>query len=293
MSANLPFFWQIWVVGLILVSLAFVAYAVIRIYFPKEPLKEHEGLTWDETLAEGSFAPPKWWFWLIISALFFSVIYMALYPGFGNYNGLFDLTTAKEYQQGKQRIDNKYSAKLQKLSDSTIPQLQNNPDAMRLAKNIYNNNCIQCHAPSAKGQANIFPDLTDDDWLWGSSFSQVNHSIKYGRLAVMPAWGAILDDKKIDNLARYVRSLSTKNSTDHAKGKATYQQFCVGCHNLNATGKPLIGAPNLADNISLYGNNLNAIKTSISSGRRGVMPAQQSRLSDLQIKLISAWLTKK
>ena len=291
--ANLPFFWQTWVTGLIVLGLIFLLVLVLRIYFAKD---EHEDeIVWDGDLKEGSAPAPFWWFWLITIALFYSVIYMIFYPSYGNYNGLFNWTVAQNYAESQAKIDDEYYKKLTLLQTSDELSLKKNPQAMRLASNIYAQNCATCHGKDAQGQ-DIFPNLIDQDWLWGDKSEQITHSIAQGRKAIMPAWGAVLEDQAVNQIAAYVKSVSTKDGQNdtkkHADGKAKYQQFCLGCHASNLTGKTLLGAADLSDDIWLYGGDLDAIKHSIKFGRRGVMPAHKDRLDALQIKLLTAWLQK-
>lgn len=292
MLGHLPLFWHIWVVVIILISLIFLAILVIKIYYPKDKHPEEE-VVWDETLIEGIAPPPQWWFWLITSALIFSVLYMIFYPGFGNYKGLFDLTNAKKFTQSKDRINNQYFSKLMHLEKASITQLQNNPEAMTLAKNVYNNNCINCHSKDGLGQ-NIFPNLKDSDWQWGNNDKDIINTITHGRQAVMPAWQAALGDEGVTQIAKFIQNFkANKNDKAHQLGQQKYQQFCLGCHSINGKGNPALGAPNLTDNIWLYGADINSIKTSIANGRSGIMPAQKNRLTPLQIKLLTAWLLVK
>ncbi|MBE8189307.1 MAG: cytochrome-c oxidase, cbb3-type subunit III [Candidatus Thioglobus sp.] len=293
MSANLPLFWQFWVAGLTIISLIFLAILVARVYFPGSQHAEEE-VVWDGDLVEGVSPPPSWWFWLIVSALFFSVIYMIFYPSLGNYNGLFDLTTAKRYTESKENIDNKYYKKLAKLDSLDSKSLQKNAQAMQLASNIFAQNCSACHGKNALGQ-NAFPNLTDENWQWGGANSQIIQTITNGRTGSMPAWKAILGDENVTKVAAYVKSIKTinaKKDKSHAEGKAKYQQFCIACHGANGKGNPALGGVDLTDNIWRFGGDLESIKHSIALGRSGIMPAQKDRLSTLQIKLLAAWLQK-
>lgn len=292
MSATLPFFWQFWVVGLVLISLSFLGFATFRIYFPKaEESHDEDDLVWDKTLKEGTFAPPKWWFWLMMSAIFFNIIYMLLYPGFGNYNGLFNLTSATEIADAKVRIDDRYYRKLHQLNSIPIEDLGKNPDAMQLAANIFVDNCAGCHGADAKGQANIFPDLTDNAWQWGNSHTEIINNITNGRTGFMPPWGVPLGEEGVAQLAEFVQNFAAnKGKEKYQVAEQKYNTFCIGCHNANGKGNKILGTPSLADDIWLYGGDIDAIKHSISKGRKGVMPAQKERLSELQIKLLSAWI---
>lgn len=292
MLDNLPLFWNMWVILITLVGLVFLTTLAIKIYFPKDDHCEEE-VVWDETLIEGTSPPPEWWFWLITAALMFSVLYMIFYPGFGNYNGLFDLTNAKQFTESKSKINNKYFAKLDKLDKLSIVELQKNQDAMVLAKNIYNNNCVNCHSKDAAGQT-IFPNLKDNEWQWGGSSQDIINTITNGRQASMPAWSPILGKENTAKVAKFIKDFNAnKDSKNHKIGKEKYQQFCLGCHGIDGKGNVVLGAPNLQDNIWLYGGDLASINKSIASGRAGIMPPQKDRLSALQVKLLTAWILSK
>lgn len=290
--ANLPFFWQTAVVVLTIVGLMYLLFLGIMIYYAKEPVK-HE-VMWDETLQEGQAAVPAWWFWSGIAAAIFALLYMVFYPSFGNYRGLFNnALLAESYVESKNNIQHEYYQELEKLKQSDITTLQNNPKAMHLASNIFAQNCATCHGKNGVGQER-FPDLTDEEWFWGGTAEQITQSIADGRIAIMPAWNATLGKEGVDDIAKYVKSVAdnTYSEKKHTSGKTKYHQFCVACHGINLQGNLIFGAPNLGDSVWIYGGNLDAIKQSIALGRKGVMPAHKDRLTALQIKLLVAWLSR-
>lgn len=290
--ANLPFLWQTVVVVLTVAGLLYLLFLGITIYFDKKPVA-HE-VIWDENLEEGQAPVPSWWFWSGIAAAIFALLYMAFYPSFGNYKGLFEnALNVERYAESKASIDHDYYRELEALKQEDIATLQSNDDAMKLAKNTFAQNCAVCHTSNAKGQTN-FPNLTDHAWIWGGSSDQITRSIAFGRKALMPPWGSALGEEGVDNVARYVKSIAdnTYNEGDHAAGKAIFQQSCVGCHGANLQGNPALGAPNLGDSAWIYGGDLDVIKQTIKFGRNGVMPAHKDRLTPLQIKLLVAWLSR-
>ncbi|WXU00381.1 MAG: Cbb3-type cytochrome c oxidase subunit CcoP2 [Catillopecten margaritatus gill symbiont] len=290
--ANLPFFWQAIVVALTIAGLMYLLFLGIMIYFAEEPV--HHEVMWDETLEEGQAPVPAWWFWSGISAAIFALLYMTFYPSFGNYRGLFNNALLSEsYVESQAKVDHDYYQELEKLEQSDIVTLQFNEDAMKLARNTFAQSCATCHADDAKGQTN-FPDLTDQAWIWGGTPEQITHSIAEGRKAVMPAWGVVLGEEGVDNVAKYVKSIAdnTYKEKEHTAGKAKYLQMCAGCHTPTMQGNPIFGAPNLGDSAWIYGGDLASIKQSIAKGRSGVMPAHKDRLTELQIKLLVAWLSR-
>lgn len=290
--ANLPFFWQSVVVVLIISGLAYLLSLGITIYYAKDSV-DHD-VTWDENLKEGQAPVPSWWFWSGIMAAIFALTYMAFYPSFGNYKGLFDdAFNTESYAKSKKKFKHDHYQKLNKLKKSNLATLQLDVNAMNLASNIFAQNCASCHTSNAKGQTN-FPNLKDDSWIWGGSPKQITHSITNGRKAMMPSWNLVLKGGDINKVANYVKSVSNNNYDEdkHGIGKQKYQQICSGCHGKNLQGNPMLGAPNLGDNAWIYGGDIETIKTSIRSGRKGIMPAHKDKLTPLQIKLLVAWLTK-
>ena len=137
----------------------------------------------------------------------------------------------------------------------------------------------------------MFPNLHDVDWQWGGSPEQIEQTIRLGRRAMMIAWAPILGDSGVQQVAEYVQLLSNGGSDNHS-GKAAYDQNCIACHGADGAGNPLLGAPRLSDDIWLYGGDLETIKTTLRSGRFGVMPAFADRLDDVQIQLLVALLAR-
>ncbi|SMN02056.1 Cytochrome c oxidase subunit CcoP [uncultured Candidatus Thioglobus sp.] len=289
--ADLPFIWQVVVVVLIVAGLIYLLLVGVGVCASDD---DHEGeVVWDEDLIEGEAPVPRWWFWSGIAAAIFAVLYMLFFPSLGNYKGLLDTNNEKRYVHSKEQIDDEYYRELDALKQADIKNLQANPDAMRLAKNTFAQYCQSCHGKDGTGQIN-FPNLTDKAWFWGGSEAQISHTITYGRKATMPAWGAILQEQGVDNVAQYIQSVAenTYDKDKHSVGEAKYKQFCLGCHGVTLQGNPIFGAPNLSDSAWIYGGDLASIKDSIRLGRQGVMPAHKDRLTPLQIKLLVAWLKK-
>ncbi|SMN13688.1 Cytochrome c oxidase subunit CcoP [Bathymodiolus heckerae thiotrophic gill symbiont] len=289
--ADLPFFWQSVVVILTAGGLIYLLTLGISIYFSR--VSDVHDVSWDETLEEGINPAPAWWFWLGIGSAIFAIFYMIFYPSFGNYKGLLGSTIAQEYIEHKANFDDEYYKELSTLEQTDMRALQANPEAMHLASNTFAQYCASCHGADASGQGE-FPNLVDEEWFWGGKPEQIIQTITHGRKAVMPAWGVPLGDEGVNNVANYVKSISdnTYNEKTHAAGKEKYKQFCVACHGINLQGNPVFGAPNLGDGVWIYGSDLESIKQSIASGRKGVMPAHKDRLTPLQIKLLVAWLKR-
>jgi len=291
--ADLPTgFWSGWVIVLTCVSFATLIWVVFSVYFSAgaNDIPETEAV-WDNDLKEGSTAPPLWWFWMLLAALVFSLVYLMLYPGLGSYKGLLNWSHGKRIVESYETYDNSFQDIRTDIASTNLAEIQNDLDLMGAAERIFKRECSTCHGPDARGQASMFPNLVDVDWQWGSSVEQIEQTIRGGRVANMLAWQSILGDEGVDQVADYVAKLSDGDVANHP-GQAAYQQNCVACHGIDGTGNTLLGATNLADNTWLYGGDLETIKVSIAAGRAGVMPAFGERLDDAQIKLLVAMLAR-
>jgi cytochrome c oxidase cbb3-type subunit 3 len=291
--ADLPTgFWSGWIVVLTCVSLATLVWLVLSVYFSPESTEEGEIETvWDNDLREGSSAPPLWWFWMLLASLVFSLVYLMLYPGLGSYKGLLDWSHGSRVVESYENYDASFQQARMDIAQTSLAEIQNDPELMQIADRIFKRECSACHGPDARGQASLFPNLMDIDWQWGSSAVQIEQTIRGGRTANMLAWQAILGDDKVNQVAEYLTEFGKPGSDAHP-GQTVYQQNCAACHGLDGVGNPLLGAPNIADDIWLYGGDIENIKASIAVGRKGIMPAFAERLDDAQIKLLVAMLAR-
>ena len=163
---------------------------------------------------------------------------------------------------------------------------------MHTGERLFVNYCSVCHGSDARG-AKSFPNLRDNDWLYGGSPEAIKASIMHGRTGAMPAWeGALGGEKGIDQVAEYVQQLAGReiDADLAALGKAKFDMFCVACHMPAGTGNQAIGAPNLTDNIWLYGGSPKAIKQSIAKGRTGRMPAHAEFLGEAKVHILAAYI---
>lgn len=287
--ADLPSdFWSGWIAVITIISLGGLVWLVFSIYFtPKR--EEHISPVWDDSLVEGDAPAPMWWFWLIFFFMVFSVAYLMLYPGLGSYKGALKWSQGGRLGESYALHDYEFSSMRRELQEKSLDELRSDESAMRSAARIYSRNCAACHGPEAAGQANLFPDLSDDIWQWGNTSEAITWSIQHGRQAAMPAWEAVINAADMQSLADFVTDLDM--SSDHP-GKATYMQFCVACHGVQGQGNVALGAPNLTDDVWLYGSDVEAIVQGLNKGRNGMMPAFDERLDALQIRLLVAWLQR-
>jgi len=286
-------FWSGWIAVITLVSLCALGWLVFSIFFSSDGQDGGETHVWDETLEEGANAPPMWWFWLILSAMVFSVIYLMLYPGLGSYSGALKWSQGGRLDESFSLYDERFGPIRKEIANAPLESLQADEQIMASAKRIFDRKCGICHGSDAGGQLSRFPDLTDDDWQWGGDPSQIEATIRGGRQATMVGWQAVLADDGVEQVAHYVRSLSDTNEVhDVENGRTSYTLFCIACHGATGEGNVSLGAPNLTDSVWLYGGDLEDIEQTIAFGRHGHMPAFDDRLDDTQIRMLLAWLTR-
>lgn len=246
---------------------------------------------WDEDLSEYNNPLPGWWLNLFYITLVFGVIYLILYPGLGSFAGLKNWSQVKQYDEEMQQAAEKYDPIYEKYANQDLVKVANDPDAIAIGKRLFSAYCTTCHGSDAGG-ARGFPNLRDNDWLYGGEPETIKTTILNGRSGVMPTWKGIIPDENISNVAEYVISLSGRESDAAAvsKGKKVFTQFCVACHGADAKGNKMLGAPNLTDDIWLYGGSKKQIVESITQGRNGKMPAHKEFLGDAKAHLLAAYI---
>ena len=287
-------FWSGWIIGLTLTSLIGLAVLLFSIYFGAESKKQDkdENTVWDQTLREGSNAPPLWWFWFFLATLIYTAGYLILFPGLGRYAGLLEWTQQSQLMMSEKQYQDQYGELRSRWLSTELSELSLDKKAMRTASHIFLQNCASCHGQDAKGGANYFPDLTDFEWQWGGNEKAILTSLREGRRATMPAWKKLLNEQEINAVAAYILALGSDSSenTRYQEGQKIYQTFCIACHGVDGGGNAALGAPNLSNDIWLYGKDAKNMRTSIKHGRNGVMPAWKDRLDETQIHLLAAWL---
>lgn len=236
---------------------------------------------------------PKWWYYLFVATCVFSLGYLALYPGLGNYKGLLGWTSANQWEAEVQQADARYGELYAKYGDTPVAELAENDDAMQMGQRLFSNNCAVCHGSAGRGSLG-FPNLTDDDWLYGGDPDTILTTLHQGRNGNMPAKGTMpgMTSEQVDQVVNYVLSFSdrAKDEEAAAKGEQVFAQACVACHGQDGKGNQAMGAPNLTDNTWLYGSTYEWIKETVVNGRANQMPAQGGRLSDDQIQILAAYV---
>lgn len=258
-----------------------------------DPTKGAEDIldhVWDENLRERNQPLPRWWLILFYLTIVFSLGYLALYPGLGNFAGTLDWTQQRQYRAEVDAVEDVYAALYARLTALEYPELVENEEALAIGHRLFAANCTTCHGSDGGGAVG-FPSLRDDEWLWGGDFAAIEHSITHGRTGVMPPWGPALGEQGIEQMVAYVKQLAGLNHDPAAAagGKARWG-MCLACHGAEGEGNPALGAPSLRDQVWLYGRSDEAIAESIGAGRAGQMPAQKDLLSAEKIKILTAYV---
>jgi cytochrome c oxidase cbb3-type subunit 3 len=290
--------WSLWIVVLTIANILACVWLLRWTAKPKAPGEKigggaDTGHVWDQDLREYNNPLPKWWLWLFYLTVAFGLLYLALYPGLGNFAGLKSWTQAEQYAQEKAAVEARANELLAPLAAMPVADLVANEQAMTTAHNLFQQNCAQCHG-SDGGGAKGFPNLANADWQWGGDADAVVATIATGRIAAMPPWGAVLGEQGVEEVTAYVQKLSGQ-PTDAAlatAGETRYQQVCAACHGLDGKGMAVLGAPNLTDDVWIYGGDAATIKQTIVAGRNGQMPAWNDKLGEQRVKLLAAYVTR-
>ncbi len=287
-------FWSAWIIVLILGNI-FACYWLIRWATKPVPGEAAEGdvtgHSWDG-LEEFNNPLPRWWLYLFYGTIVFGLIYLTLYPGLGAYKGLLGWTSHNQWDKEMAQAEKTYGPIFKKYAAMDIPTLAKDPKANEMGRSLFLNYCAQCHGSDAGGGPH-FPNLTDNDWLWGGEPETIEKTILDGRQGIMPArGGAPIDDEGVKDVAQYVLSLSGRkhDAARAERGKKTFDTICMACHTPAGTGNHAMGAPNLTDKIWLHGSTLQSIEKTIREGRHNVMPAHRDFLGTDKVHLLAAYV---
>ncbi|MER2493033.1 cytochrome-c oxidase, cbb3-type subunit III [Catenovulum sediminis] len=311
-------FWSLWVAILSILTLVLVfslLYWNMKNYAGVEEGKSmgHEF----DGIEELNNPLPAWWTKMFWATAVWAAYYLLAYPGLGNYEGFLGWkssiqgiqTIAEGKEKSAKALEEGYRVQydtelrdaeavfgpiFEQYASQDVKTLAKDEDALEIGKRLYLQNCSQCHASDARGGTG-FPNLTDNDWLYGGSPEKIKETLMHGRNAVMPGWSSSMGEQGIKQLTAYVISLSGRE-VDATLAKAGEAKFgvCAACHGADgkgsiAHGLPM-GAPNLTDDIWLYGGSERAISETLRHGRNGVMPAWKDILGEDKIHLVTAYI---
>jgi len=276
----------------------------------RKPEKKQEpettGHSWDG-IEEYNNPLPRWWLWIFYLTIIWGIGYTIAYPAWPLINGatpgLLGWSTRGEVAEEIQRFKEKNAAIEAKLAAVDLTKISEDPELMSYAVNagaaVFRTGCIQCHGAGGQGAVG-YPNLLDDDWLWGGDIESIAYTIRNGirnetddaRYSEMPKFGEILEEEEIDQVVNYVLSLSgQEHDADLAAlGAPIFEESCAACHGVDGKGDRDFGAPNLTDAIWLYGGDAETIKETVTNSRFGVMPAMGLRLSDAQVNAVAAYV---
>lgn len=286
-------FWSIYVAALTLLGIVACLILLWKTSRARVPSSSNNttGHVWDEDLQEMNNPLPRWWVGLFILTILFSLAYLLLYPGLGTFSGKLGWTSHEQYQTEIQKGNAEIAPLYAQFSNMNSEELAKNASAMAIGERLFMNNCSQCHGSDARGSKG-FPNLTDQDWLYGGTPEKISETLMHGRVGAMPSMAAAVgsaEDAK--NLANYVLSLSGSphDSLRAALGKPKFM-FCAACHGADGKGNQALGAPNLTDDVWLHGWGEGAILAMINNGKTNRMPAQADKLTAEQIHVLTAYV---
>lgn len=266
------------------------------------------GHSWDG-IEEYNNPLPRWWLWTFYLTIIWGIGYTIAYPAWPMVEkatrGVLGFSTRAEVAEEIQRYEDANAGLVAKLEQVELTQISADPDLQNYAVQggaaVFKTWCAQCHGAGADGvQASGYPNLLDDDWLWGGSIEEIHYTVSHGirnetddaHYSEMPAFGEILAEEEIGQVVQYVLTLSGQeaNAELAAAGETVYLDNCASCHMEDGSGDRFQGAPNLSDAIWLYGGSAEAITQTVTNSRFGVMPAWNERLSEAEIRAVTSYV---
>lgn len=267
------------------------------------------GHVWDG-IKELNNPLPKWWLYTFYGCIAFAVGYTILYPAWplpgGATPGLLGWSSRGQLQQQMDAAAAAQKGTVDQILKLSVDDIMKDPKLLAFAQSAgaaaFKVNCVPCHGSGAAG-GHGYPNLNDDDWLWGGTpdaiYTTLQHGIRYAqdpntRDSQMPNFGVdgILTPDQIDQVANYVVTLSGESSdpTKAAAGKQIFADNCAACHGPEGKGNREFGAPNLTDKIWLYGGTIADVKAQVTKPHMGVMPAWAQRLDDAEVKELAIYV---
>jgi cytochrome c oxidase cbb3-type subunit III len=270
--------------------------------------RETTGHDWDG-VRELDTPLPKWWLYVFLATVVFAAVYCVLYPAIpwvtSHTRGVLGYTNRTALAQNLAAAAAAQSGFRNRIRDASLDQIRADPDLLAFAETggraAFNENCAPCHRTGGAG-AKGYPNLADDDWLWGGTLAAIHQTITHGvrntdpdsRQSQMPRFGAdgILKSAQISDVADYVLSLSGQKAPADAvaRGRAIFAENCAVCHGEDGKGNQEIGAKNLTDGIWIYGGDRATIVDTITNGRGGSMPSWGARLDPSTIKMLAIYV---
>ena len=267
---------------------------------------EFVGHEWDG-IEELNTPLPRWWLYTFYATVVFSLVYVVLYPAWPLIDkataGTLGWSSRGDLAAEMRAAEAARADTVARIAATDIEALAADPALMQAAvaggAAAFKVNCVQCHGAGAAGyQEYGYPNLNDDDWIWGGTLTDIEYTLNHGirweaadetRVNYMPAFEGVLDAAQAKAVAGHVLSLSGKAKANPA-GAQAFADNCAACHGSAGEGMPAMGAPALNDAIWLYGSSEAAVTKQILAPRHGVMPAWKGRLDPVTIKMLAAYV---
>ena len=269
---------------------------------------ETMGHEWDG-IEELNTPLPRWWLWAFYATIVWGIGYMILYPAWPMIDratdGVLGWSSRGQLEAELAAERERKAPMLRAIAATPVEALPNDPALFQAAveggRAAFRVNCVQCHGSGAAGSKG-YPNLNDDEWLWGGDLASIHYTIQHGtrqpdheatRFSQMPAFGdGLLKAREIDEVTAFVRTISGQQPANAAakRGAGLFAQNCASCHGADAKGNREVGAPNLRDAIWLYGGDADNIRTTIANSRYGVMPKWEGRLDPVTLKMLAAYV---
>lgn len=253
---------------------------------------------------------PRWWLWIFYATVAFSAVWVVLYPAIpvpgGHTQGTLGYSTRAEVEQEMAALEAQRNVALKGIESIPIEDLGKDPKMLQAAieggRSAFKVHCVQCHGSGAAGSTG-YPNLNDDDWMWGGDYAAIYQTIQHGirqpgddetHQSVMPAFGkdGLLTQPQVAAVAEHVLAISGQehNAKLAAVGAPIFAQQCASCHGPDGKGMKEFGSPNLTDAIWLYGGDRASIQNTVFFAHAGVMPAWKTRLPDATIRKLTAYV---
>jgi cytochrome c oxidase cbb3-type subunit 3 len=280
----------------------------------KDHVDEYTGIdttghSWDG-IKELNNPLPRWWLWTFYATILWALVYTIMYPAWPMLSsatkGVLGWNSRSDLAASISDAEAARSVFLQKLAQTEVGQIEADSELAQFAVSAgaaaFKVNCVQCHGSGATGSPG-YPNLNDDDWLWGGTPEEIFTTLRHGirmpgddetRISEMPAYGAdeILTKEEISDVAWFVRKLSGQEADEAAasRGQQVFADNCAACHGETGEGVRELGGPRLSDAIWLYGGEYENILAQLNKPRLGVMPAWQARLGDTTLKQLTTYV---
>ncbi|WP_139684206.1 c-type cytochrome [Vibrio tasmaniensis] len=283
-------FWNLWAVILTLIFFVLMVSVVVKYWRSNHQADQDHTLGTFDGIEEKDAPPPKLLFVSYAIAFLLSAGYLVLYPGLGEWEGLVD------WKQSDDKLSlpsTTLNEQFSQTTETTLEGLSGIPEIVNSGQILFQTHCAACHRDNAQGQKH-FPNLIDQEWLYGGSDEAIIHSIAKGRNGAMPGWSEIMRPDEVAKVSYYLASLNQRH-TDVPEvkvkvGKELFAKYCSSCHADGSIANPAIGVPDLSDDIWLHGGSIEEIQHTINKGLNNLMPAFDKQLTENEILALGAYI---